>query len=222
MRKINPLVVVGALTAVIGAVVLAMVVQDDSSATAASTTKVLVASAAVAPGTPAAQAALETRDVPASSVVPGTATDAVSLSGQVALRPLIAGELVTPGSFGVQGVAAAGGVILPKGKEGIGVELGFPQGGLRYVVPGNRITVWATRKPAEGEQPKAEAILDKVQVIATTPGAGTGAATEVVPGPGNLQFLLALSREESARLIEAQVGGATLYFTLADSGAGTS
>lgn len=222
MRKINPLIVAGALTALVGAAGLAMVVQKDPSSPTETTRKVVVASAAVAPGTPAAQAALEVKSVPAAAVVPGTATDPVTLSGQVALRPLAAGEMVTPGAFGVQGVAADGGVILPEGKEGIGVELGFPQGGLRYVVPGNRITVWATRKPAEGERPRAEAILENVQVIATTPGAGTGAATEVVPGPGNLQFLLALSRGESARLIEAQVGGAALYFTLADSAAAAS
>ena len=222
MRKINPLIVAGALTALVGAAVLAMVVQKDSTAAAERTQQVLVAAAAVPPGTPAAQAALEVKSVPAATVVAGTVTDPVALSGLVALRPLAAGEMVTPGSFGVQGVAAAGGVILPKGKEGIGVELGFPQGGLRYVVPGNRITVWATRKAPEGERPQPEAILERVQVIATTPGAGTGAATEVVPGPGNLQFLLALSRDESRKLIEAQVGGAALYFTLADSAAAAS
>ncbi len=218
MRKINPLVVVGALTAVIGLAALATVVQKDTAATAATTAKVLVANSAVVAGTPSSQADLVARDIPVNAIPAGTATDPVALTGQVALRPLAAGELVTPGSFGVQGVAAAGGVILPKGKEGIGVELGFPQGGLRYVVPGNRVTIWATPKAVDGAKPKAEAILEKVQVIATTPGAGTGEATAVVPGPGNLQFLLALSRDEAGRLIEAQVSGAALYFTLADSG----
>ncbi len=223
MKKMNPLIVAGIVTAVIGAGALATLVQKDDSAAAASTTAMaLVAAAPVAPGTPVAQAALEVRQMPVNLVPPGTATDVTALSGQVALRPLAAGEVVAPGAFGVQGVAAAGGVILPVGKEGIGVELAFVPGGLRYVVPGNRVTVWTTPKPAEKVEPSAEVLLQNIQVIATTPGAGTGAATEVVAGPGTLQFLLALSRDESADLIAEQARGSALYFTLSNSGQGPS
>lgn len=219
MKKINPLIVVGILTAVIGTGALATLVQKDgATAEAAGTTRALVATAAVTPGTPVAQAALEVREVPGNLVPAGSATDVTALANQVALRPLAPGEVVAPGAFGVQGVAAAGGVILPVGKEGIGVELAFVPGGLRYVVPGNKVTVWATPKVAEKVEPSAKVLLQNIQVIATTPGAGTGAATEVVAGPGTLQFLLALSRDESAQLIAEQARGSALYFTLSNSG----
>ncbi len=221
MKKMNSLIVVGALTAVVGTGALVTLVQKDSPAQAAGTAKALVATAAVAPGTPVASAALEVREVPGNLVPAGTATDVSALTGQVALRPLAAGEVVAPGAFGLQGVAAAGGVILPAGKEGIAVELAFVPGGLRYVVPGNKVTVWSTPKVAEGKPLNAQVLLQNVQVIATTPGAGTGAATEVVAGPGTLQFLLALNRDESAALIAEQARGSAMYFTLSDSGLGT-
>lgn len=221
MKKMNSLIVAGALTAVVGTGALVTLVQKDSPAQAASSAKALVATAAVAPGTPVAQAGLELRDVPASTVPPGSATDVSVLAGQVALRPLAVGDVVAPGTFGVQGVAAVGGVILPAGKEGIGVELAFVPGGLRYVVPGNKVTVWSIPKVIEGKPVSAQMLLQNVQVIATTPGAGTGAATEVVAGPGTLQFLLALNRDESASLIAEQARGSAMYFTLSDSGLGT-
>lgn len=221
MKKMNSLIVAGALTAVIGTGALVTLVQEDSPAAAASTAKALVATAAVPPGTPVAKAGLEVREMAGNLVPPGSATDVSALTGQVALRPLAAGEVVAPGAFGVQGVAAAGGVILPAGKEGIGVELAFAPGGLRYVVPGNKVTVWSTPKVPEGKPLAVQMLLQNVQVIATTPGAGTGAATEVVAGPGTLQFLLALNREESATLIAEQARGSAMYFTLSDSGLGT-
>ena len=64
-------------------------------------------------------------------------------------------------------------------------------------------------------------LLQDVLVIATTPGAGTGASTAVTAGPGTLDFLLAVTRAQAARVIAAQASGASLYFTLASTKQGS-
>jgi Flp pilus assembly protein CpaB len=206
---------VGALLALAGVAVLAVLAARGGEDSGSDSKKVraLVAAAPVAAGTPAASARITVTELPASSVPAGAFTDPASVAGQVALRSIAKGEVVVPGAFGQQGVAASGGVVLPAGKEGLGVELGFAPGGLRYVVPGNRITVWAASKTGS-----SRVLVDNIAVIATTPGAGDGAATAVTAGPGNLDFLLAVSREEAASIITAQTKGATLYFTLAGTG----
>jgi hypothetical protein len=73
--------------------------------------------------------------------------------------------------------------------------------------------VWAASKSGS-----SQVLVDGIQVIATTPGTGDGAATAVTAGPGNLDFLLAVSRDEAQAVISAQTKGLTLYFTLAGTG----
>lgn len=216
-RKFNPVIVVGALLAVAGVAVLVGLAAKDDNPSANGTVRVVVATAAIAAGTPAGSAAIEVQDVAAGAVPNGSLIDPAAIAGQVALRPIAKGEVVAASAFGAQGVAAAGGVRLPAGKEGLGVELAFAPGGLRYVLPGNKITVWSTPKVKEGEVASPRAILQDILVIATTPGAGTGAATEVTAGPGALDFLLAVTRAEAASVIGAQASGASLYFTLAST-----
>ena len=213
-RKLNPVVIVGALLALAGVAVLAVLAaRGGDSSGEGKKVRALVTTAPVVAGTPASAAKLTVTELPASAVPAGAFTDPASVAGQVALRTLAKGEVVVPGTFGQQGVAASGGVVLPAGKEGMGVELGFAPGGLRYVVPGNRITVWAAPKSGA-----STVLVDNIQVIATTPGTGDGAATPVTAGPGNLDFLLAVSRDEAAAIIAAQSRGVTLYFTLAGTG----
>ena len=213
-RKLNPVVLVGALLALAGVAVLAVLAtRGGGSSDEGKKVRALVTTTAVAAGTPASSAALTVTELPASAVPAGAFTDPASVAGQVALRSLAKGEVVVPGTFGQQGVAASGGVVLPAGKEGLGVELGFVPGGLRYVVPGNRITIWATPKSGA-----SRVLVDQIQVISTTPGTGDGAATPVTPAPGNLDFLLAVSRDEAQAIINAQVKGSVLYVTLAGTG----
>jgi Flp pilus assembly protein CpaB len=208
-RKLNPVVLIGAVLALAGVAFLAVLATSGGGGSGKKLS-VLVTSGPVAAGTPAASAGLQVKELPASAVPSGALTDPAAVTGQVALRALAQGEVVVPGTFGTRGVAATGGVVLPAGKEGLGVELGFAPGGLRYVVPGNRITVWSTPKVGP-----AQVLLQNVQVIATTPGVGDGASTAVTPGPGTLDFLLAVNRDEAALVITAQAKGAALYFTLA-------
>ena len=77
-------------------------------------------------------------------------------------------------------------------------------------------------RPAKnGDQVTTKVLLKGIVVIATTPGAGTGAATAVQAGPGNLDFLLAVSDQEALKIVNAQAAQHALYFSLAATGKGT-
>jgi Flp pilus assembly protein CpaB len=215
----NVSIVVGVVLAVLGAA-FAVVYLRGNDTKAADTRAVVVVSRVVAAGTPAASAGLEIRNVDAKSVPADAVRSLTRLTGQVALYPLSANQVVTPQMFGVLATTASGGVVLPAGKKGIGVELAFAPGGLRYVVPGNKIDVYESFKT--GDKASTQVLLHNVLVIATTPGAGTGEATAVQAGPGNLDFLLAVDEAQAKKIVQAQAAQHSLYFALASTGKGAA
>lgn len=212
----NLIIVIGVVLAVLGAGVAVAYVKGDDSGGGGDTRAVLVATAPVAAGTPANGAPLAVKRIASGAVPANALTSTTALNGQVALVALSANQVVTPGMFGVQGVATAGGVVLPAGKKGIGVELGFAPGGLRYVVPGNKIDIYASQKIGNGLV-RTTVILKGIEVIATTPGAGTGAPTAVTGGPGNLDFLLAVTEADALKIVNAQATAQSMYFILAET-----
>lgn len=216
----NVTIVVGVVLAVLGAAVAVAYLRGSEDGGGGATRAVVVVTNDVRAGTPAAAATLAVRKVDADAVPVDAVTTTAVLNGQVALVPLSAKQVVTRSMFGVQGAAASGGVVLPKGKKGIGVELAFAPGGLRYVVPGNRIDILESART--GNTVKTSVLLRNVAVIATTPGAGTGAATAVQAGPGNLDFLLAVDEGESLKIVSALAAQHSLYFTLADTQKGAA
>jgi pilus assembly protein CpaB len=211
----NVIIVVGLLLALLGAGTAVAYVRGNESSPGGDTRAVVVASAAIPAGTPASAASLAVKRVPSSSVPTTAVTSTAALTGQVALVSVAPNQVVTPSMFGVQGVATAGGVVLPKGKKGMGVQLGFAPGGLRYVVPGNRIDILASTR--NDKSAKTEVLLTGVEVIATTPGAGNGAPQPVVGGPGTLEFLLAVDEAQALKLVNAQAAQQSLYFVLAET-----
>jgi pilus assembly protein CpaB len=217
--RTNVSIVVGVVLAVLGAA-FAVVYLRGNDKSAADTRAVVVVSHVVAAGTPAAAAGLEIRDVDTKSVPPDALRSLAVLNGQVALYPLSANQVVTPQMFGLRATTASGGVVLPAGKKGMGVELAFAPGGLRYVVPGNKIDVYESFKT--GDTAKTQVLLHGIVVIATTPGAGTGEATAVQAGPGNLDFLLAVDESQALKIVNAQAAQHSLYFSLASTGKGAS
>lgn len=221
MRSRNNLVIaVGIVLALLGAGTAVAYVKG-SDPESADTRAVVVATRAVASGTPVGNAGLALKRLPSKAVPANAVTSTAALTGQVALTAVSENQVVTPTMFGVQGVAAAGGVVLPKGKKGIGVELGFAPGGLRYVVPGNKIDVYASQKAANGVA-RTSVILEGVEVIATTPGTGTGAASAVTAGPGTLNFLLAVDEGEALKIVNAQAASLSMYFVLAETRKGAA
>src|SRR4051812_48104651 len=104
------------------------------------------------------------------------------------------------------------------------MELGFAPGGLRYVVPGNKINVYVAPKGQANPDgavhiTPGKVIVKDLLVLRTTPGLGDGNGTAPVAGPGNLDFLLAVDDTQAKILIGAasspDVGA--LYFTLSSA-----
>jgi pilus assembly protein CpaB len=215
----NLMIVVGVVLAVLGAAFAVLYVRGDE-ATAAPTRAVVVVTAPVRAGTPVAQVPFAVRKVDVNAVPADALTTTATLNGQVALHSLSAGQVVTKAMFGVRGAAASGGVVLPKGKKGVGVELSFAPGGLRYVVPGDRIDILYSVK--QGESTTTRVLLRNLQVIATTPGAGTGEATPTQAGPGTLHFLLAVGEAEALKIVNASHAQYPMYFALAATGKGAA
>lgn len=213
----NVIIVVGIVLAVLGAA-MTVVYARGNDAGAADTRAVVVVTAAVPAGTAAKSVPFEVRRVDTKAVPADALSSTAVLNGQVALYALSPNQVVTKSMFGVQGAPATGGVVLPKGKKGIGVELAFAPGGLRYVVPGDRIDIVKSVK--KGDNVTTSVLLKDVQVIATTPGAGTGEATTTQAGPGTLHFLLAVDDAEALKIVNAQHSQHALYFTLAATGKG--
>jgi Flp pilus assembly protein CpaB len=214
MRSRNNItIVLGIVLALLGAgVAVAATRGSNDSGSGGATTSVVVATKPITAGSAVAADALAVRPVAKNAVPADAVRSLAALAGQVALYDVSANQVVTARMFGVQAVAAAGGVQLPKGKKAIGVELGFAPGGLRYVVPGDRIDVYGSQKA--GDTVRTTLLLSDVQVIATTPGAGTGAPTAVQAGTGNLDFLLAVDEAQAVKLVNAQAAQQSLYFTL--------
>lgn len=214
----NIIIVVGVVLALLGAAVAVVYLRGNDSK-GGDTRAVVVVTRAIAAGTPATSASLTIREVDVKAVPADAVRTTAALNGQVALTSLSANQVVTASMFGVRATTTSGGVVLPTGKKGIGVELGFAPGALRYVVPGNKIDIYESAKVGNLVQTKV--LLKGIVVIATTPGAGTGAATAVQAGPGNLDFLLAVSEQEALKIVNAQAAQHSLYFSLASTGKGT-
>ncbi|HEX8002625.1 MAG TPA: SAF domain-containing protein [Mycobacteriales bacterium] len=220
MRSRNNLIIaVGIVLALLGAGTAVAYVKGSDS-TSGDTRAVVVATRDIAAGTTSAKAPLAVKRLPSGAVPANAVTSTTALNGQVALVAVSAGQVVTPSMFGVQGVPAQGGVVLPKGKKGIGVQLGFAPGGLRYVVPGNKIDIYASEKV--GGAVRTSLVLPGVEVIATTPGTGTGAAAAVAGGPGTLDFLLAVDERQALTIVNAQAAAKSMYFVLAETRKGAA
>lgn len=222
-RKFNPIIAVGAVLLLVGVVVLAILAGRGGSSSS-SKVKALVAQADVPAGTSASSANLRVEEVSSKDVPAGSPTDLSSLAGKFATTRILKGQVITAASFGQVSAPTAAGVPLPKGKQALGVELGFAPGGLRYVVPGNKINIYAVpkQKVTNGTLhiTPGQVILRDVLVLRTTPGAGDGSGTAPTPGVGNLDFLLAVDEIQARVLVGASVTTDVnvLYFTLSSTG----
>lgn len=225
-RKFNPIIAVGAVLLLVGVVVLAVLAARGGGGSGSSKVKALVATADIPANTPIGSASLQVQDVDKSSVPAGSPTSTAVLAGTFSAAKILKGSVIGPGAFTTVTAATPTGVSLPKGKEAVGLELGFAPGGLRYVVPGNHINVYVAPKAKSNGDGTVSVtpgtlLVPNVLVLRTTPGAGDGNGTAVTPGAGNLDFLLAASQVEARILIGAASNPDVnvLYFTLASTSA---
>lgn len=177
---------------------------------------VFVATRTIPAGTPgsAVGAMVRTDRVPARYAPPQTIVDLRPFAEQFTTAQIEAGETLTASRFAAVG-ASRGRLPIPAGHEAAAVQVPLDSGVALYARPGDHVNVYAVRR---GPRPgSAQRILVGVEVLATqaSPGDGPAPARAVGRGTtvGNLMFVLAVTREEAARLIDAKVTS-TIWLTL--------
>lgn len=194
-------------------------VNDEIAATAP--VSVLVATTTINAGTTGAAAAssgaFESREVPATAVVPGALSDASAIATLTAITPIYPGQQIIQAQWGSSG--GTNNLPIPKDKLAMSIQLGDPQRVAGFVVPGSNVTVFATLPdPANGGQPSTRVLLPKVQVIAVGPtslvqaAAAANGATNTEQIPAAI-LTLAVTQAEAEKLAFATQGG-QLYLGL--------
>ncbi len=214
----NTTAVIGLVVGLIGAILLGLfVARSTDGDVPADAVTVLVAATDITANTPATSltaAQVETRDVP-GDLRPVTAVDDVAaLEGQLAVRTIGRGEILSTTMFAAAG-PVAGGVIVEEGYEAISVQADRAPGVEGYVTPGDKVNVYATViQQAAGElaSPFTQLVLGHVRVLAVTPGASDGQAAQVTEGaPTRLTMLLEVRPEDAPVLVFAEQQGSLWY-----------
>lgn len=127
-------------------------------------TGVLVVTTQVPQGTLANQlgAYVETRQIPASAVVPGALSSLDSLKGLAATTQLEVGEQILPGRFAQPNTSDAGGVKVPNNMQLLTVALDAPHAAGGTLAPGAKVAAYVT---VNG---KNQLILPQILVVSST------------------------------------------------------
>jgi pilus assembly protein CpaB len=170
MTRRSVLLLLATVVAVIGtALVFVYVRNADSRAIAQfDTADVLTATETIAPGETieAAQSAgkLKLTSVPQNQILPGALDSTSTLSDQVAVTTIYAGEQIIATKFGGQ---AQGEVLaIPKGMQAISVDLTDPSRVAGFVNPGSDVSIYHIQSEGDFADPnKVRLLLPRVLVI---------------------------------------------------------
>lgn len=218
--KATPTAIIGLVIGIIGAALLGLFVANSSGdgGSGGATTPVLVARAEIPPGVDAVDLTpqqLAVAEVPDDVVPAAFVEDMALLDGQLTLRTIGEGEIITFSQFGRTG-AVAGGFVVDDGYEAVSVEAALAPGVEGYVTPGSRVNVYATITDSRTGEARTftQLVLGHVNVLAVTRGTLDGQAAEVTGQPaGGIVLLLEVRTEDTPLLVFAEQNGA-LWFSL--------
>lgn len=200
--------------AVVGGVLLVLYVRgvQSEAAAGAAPTPVYVVTAPVAPGTPASRlgTSVELREVPGAYVVDGAVDDLAELAGMVATAALIPGEQLVEGRFATpDDFAAEGGTVeVPEGMQEVSLAVPAARIVGGRVSAGSHVGVWVSS--GSGSAATTTLLIEQALVTAT----GTaGSSAPTAGSTGDLTVTLALSGDDTARLIHSAEFG-SLWFSL--------
>jgi pilus assembly protein CpaB len=223
----NRTTLVGAGIGALGALLLAVFLLQPSGRSEAAGPAVQAFSvrAALLPGMTPEEVRGRVRSVqlPESTTPMRRVEDLDSLAGQVVLRPVGVGEILTAEQFSAPG-PAAGGLMVPAGYEALTIEAEPAPGVGGYVTPGARVNVYVTVEDEDGDQPAAsvpgytQLVAGHLDVLAVTRGTLTGESQPVdqQAEQGKVVLLLQALPADVPVLIHAQARGA-LWFTLVNA-----
>jgi pilus assembly protein CpaB len=214
------LLIAAVLVAALGtALVFAYVKKADDRAIAdQQPVSVLVAKAAVAPGTRVIDAAnagaFERKELPQSAVVPGALSSTDPVKDQVVLTTIFPGQQLLTGMFGATAASNAS-IAIPPGQIAASFSFGDPQRVAGFVQPGSNVVIFLT-SALNGGVSSTRVRMPKVTVIAVGPTTITPPADPAQANPEaqpRAMLTLALTQAQAEKIIFAQ-GNGTMYLGL--------
>jgi Flp pilus assembly protein CpaB len=212
----NLLVLLGIAFFVVGGVIVFLLTSDDddggSGSSDATRVTVIVGTEDISAGALADDlieaGKLETKELPSTSLPPGTISSLNQLTGATFIQGFAAGQPLTTTGLQLQNRAFT----VPEGFEAVAVQIDFVAGGAGYVNTGDLINLYATIESNGGQLtvPRAELLLTNVEVldvnlsIPARRGTSTDQTGNAPRATGdNVTYLLALRTEDVERVVYA-------------------
>lgn len=227
MTRRSTLLISAVLIAALGTLLVFLYVKNVQDTTYAEQqpVTVLVAKSAVDIGTSGSKAlaagAFEEKVLPNDAVPADALGDAAGFSADVAVVPILPGQVVQQSMFGAR--AETGQLPVERGKIGLSVQLGDPERVAGFVQPGSQVAVFAT-VPGKDDKQVTRLLLPGVNVTAVGP---TTAITTTTADPQSDEqtteqiptaiLTLSLTQTEAEKVVFAQTDG-QLYFALLGQG----
>jgi len=151
---------------------------------------------------------LETKELPAASLPPGTISSLNQLDGATFIQGFAAGQPLTSAGLQLQNRTFT----VPEGFDAVAVQIDFVAGGAGYVNTGDRINLYAMVERGAGQAsvPRAELLLTNVEVLDVnlsiparrgTSSDQTGNAPRATGD--NVTYLLALRTDDIEKVVYA-------------------
>jgi pilus assembly protein CpaB len=223
MTRRSALLIAAVIIAALGTLLVFLYVKNVQDTTYAEQqpVTVLVAKSAVDVGTSGSKAitagAFEEKVLPTDAVPSDALGDATGVATDVAVVPILPGQVVQQSMFGAR--AETGQLPVEKGKIGLSVQLGDPERVAGFVQPGSRVAVFATVTDDKGKS-ATRLLLPGVNVTAVGPSTAVTTTTsdaqsqeqttEQIP---KAILTLSLDQTEAEKVVFAQKDG-QLYFAL--------
>lgn len=212
----NLLVLLGIAFFVVGGVIVFLLTsdEDDGGGGSADATRVtvIVGTEDIAAGALADDLVeagkLETKELPATALPPGTISSLNQLKGATFVQGFAAGQPLTSAGLQLQNRTFT----VPEGFDAVAVQIDFVAGGAGYVNTGDRINLYAAIKTGAGSLPipRAELLLTNVEVldvnlsIPARRGTSTDATGNAPRAAGdNVTYLLALRTDDIEKVVYA-------------------
>lgn len=218
-KRSNLLLLVGVAAFVVGAALVVSILRnEDGGDGRRADGAVLVAAEAIPAGTSGADAVgkqlVTLRAVPANVRAADVLTDPSQLTGRVVDVAVAAGEQIKASSLRPMALRT-GAITIPKGKQGVAVQLPFVNGVAGYVGAGDLVNVYGNVVGPDGK-PVTKLVLGNVKVLdVSTEIAPRVASDEARPASTNVTYLLALDPNEAERVIYL-AANAQVWLALAD------
>jgi len=225
MARKGILATVAVVIAAVGALLVFMYARGADARASADVAQqqVLVATAKVESGEQVADAIAAGKfnlaDVPSTAVLPGALTETASITDQVAVTTVYAGEQLVPQKFGATGSSTS--LSIAKNEMAVSLELTDSDRVAGFLAPGASVAVYVT--DVDPSNMSTRLLLEEVSVLGvgqtstatSTTTTGEGAeTTEVIP---TTILTLSVNQDDAGRVIYASKHGVLTFALLTEN-----